>query len=589
MAQSLSFFNFSLSKVLEPELDSFQRAKLKIVFSMLVFALIKTLLIVPFALHAGQTMQAVRAVAIGMLFFSLLKWLLYRPEDTRLIAHIIIGCGLAVIWTNLFVYAQRLNIITVQLVFMATLSSYYLLGGYRAAIFSALSIIPVGWYLAARSIPAWTVDIAPQELVSPVYELVIVLNFLTFAWIHYLYYQAFYQNLKEKEELNRQLEINVTEARAFAHSRTLFLSTMSHELRTPLNGVIGMTGLLRDTALESQKEHLDILEFSAANLLTLVNDILDYNKSELGKIELEAIPVNLFSLLQKICGGLHLRAAEKSLSLVPDIDEALRSRPVISDPTRLTQIINNLAGNAIKFTNAGTVVISVAIQAETADQLNVRFSVSDSGIGIAAERQEAVFDPFVQASSDTTRRFGGTGLGLAIVRRLLGLYQSDIELESQPGKGSIFTFRINFERCPDQQLHLAFPTAAPAGLNGLKVLIVEDNKINVLLLERLLLKWGIQTRVSVNGQEAVDQVASEHFDLILMDLHMPVMDGFQAARAIRALEDPALSAIPILALTASVSHDVQARIKAAGMQDHLLKPFQAEHLQQKLQRLCQLI
>jgi signal transduction histidine kinase len=588
MEQPLPFFNFSFRKVLALEPDSFCRAKLKIVFAILLFSSAKTALIIPFAFRAGQYLQASRAGFITLLFLCLLKILLYRPAAIRIISYFIICCGVAVIWTNVFVYAQRLNIVTIQMVFMATLSSYYLIGGYRAALLTALSICPVISYLMMRDHAAWQLDINPEELVSPVFELIVLLNFLTFAWIHYLYYQAFYENLKEKELLNQQLRVNITEAKALAHSRTLFLSTMSHELRTPLNGVIGMASLIRDTALPSQKENLDILEFSAANLLSLVNDILDYNKSELDKIKLERVPVNLFALLHQICKGLEMKTLEKTLLLAPEIDEKLLDRPVISDPTRLTQIIYNLAGNAIKFTERGTVGISLKIIEETTERVGILFSVSDTGIGIAMERQEAVFDPFVQASSDTTRLFGGTGLGLAIVKRLLSLFNSEIVLESQPGIGSVFSFRIDFDICPVEMPEIAATAAkaAPVSLKGLKILIAEDNKINVMVLERLLTKWEIQSVVAVNGQEAVDQLTINSFDLVLMDLHMPVMDGYQATHAIRALKDSTRAATPILALTASVSHDIKTSIRAAGMQDYLLKPFQPEHLHQKLLQLC---
>jgi signal transduction histidine kinase/CheY-like chemotaxis protein len=586
MEQPLSFFNFSFRKVLALEPDSFCRAKLKIVFAILLFSSAKTALIIPFAFRAEQYLQAFRAGFITLLFLCLLKILLYRPGAIRIISYFIICCGVAVIWTNVFVYAQRLNIVTIQMVFMATLSSYYLIGGYRAALLTALSICPVISYLMTRDHGAWQLDINPEELVSPVFEFIVLLNFLTFAWIHYLYYQAFYENLREKELLNQQLTVNISEAKALAHSRTLFLSTMSHELRTPLNGVIGMASLIRDTALPSQKENLDILEFSAANLLSLVNDILDYNKSELDKIKLEHVPVNLFTLLHQICRGLEIKALEKTLLLAPEIDEKLLHLPVISDPTRLTQIIFNLAGNAIKFTEQGTVGICLKIIEETPEQIGVLFSVSDTGIGIATERQEAVFDPFVQASSDTTRLFGGTGLGLAIVKRLLCLFNSEIVLESQPGKGSVFSFRIDFDLCPVDMPETAAAKIVPGSLKGLKILIAEDNKINVMVLERLLTKWEIQSVVAVNGQEAVDQLSINSFDLVLMDLHMPVMDGYQATQAIRVLKDSARAATPILALTASVSHDIKTSIKAAGMQDYLLKPFQPDHLYQKLLQLC---
>ncbi|RYD93737.1 MAG: response regulator, partial [Sphingobacteriales bacterium] len=459
--------------------------------------------------------------------------------------------GVAVIWSNVLVYAHQINIVTVQLIFMTALVSYYLIGGVKAACYTMASILSVVFYMSTRNSGWDYLNITPQVLASPGVDIIILLNFTTFVLIHYLYYQAFHENLKEKELLNLQLKVNIQEAKALAESRSVFLSTMSHELRTPLNGVIGMTNLIKDTALEEQKEYLNILEFSATNLLSVINDILDYNKIELDKIALEAIPVNLPVLLQKICNGLGIKAAEKALAWDLEVDEELKDKLVVTDPTRLTQIIYNLAGNAIKFTSNGMVGVAVKVTKQIDDNITVRFSICDTGIGIAADRQEAVFEMFTQASSDTTRNYGGTGLGLAIVKKLLKLFNSSIELESLPGKGSVFSFTVDFalyqgeiDRLPDYNL-------VKTSMKGLKLLIAEDNNINVLLLQKLLAKWDVQTVVVGNGQEAVNSLLTNSFDAILMDIHMPVMDGYASATAIRALNDIVKSQIPIIAITAS--------------------------------------
>lgn len=589
MNEQLPFFNFSVSKVLAREPDSFKRAKVQIILTILTFSVIKAMLAIAVAFNYGQYLQLFRAVFVATLFIALIKVILYRPASLLLISHIILVCGLAVIWSNFLIYIQHINIISIQLIFMTTLVSYYLIGGIRAFSYTVMAIFPVFYYFLTNHLAIGHLDIPSQELASPGANLIVLLNFLTFAIVHYLYYRSFHMNLEEKEELNGQLQRNIAEVKALAESRSLFLSTMSHELRTPLNGVIGMAHLLKDTALEEQKDKLDILEFSANNLLSVINDVLDYNKSELDKIELEALPVNLSVLFKQIHSGLNTKAAEKGLDLVLDLDGDLENITVITDPTRITQVIYNLAGNAIKFTDEGWVKVSLQIATNENDKIGINFLISDTGIGIAAERQEAIFDPFTQASSDTTRKFGGTGLGLAIVKRLLKLFGSAIHLESLPGEGSAFSFFIEFPICKEEVRIVKDFNMETTSLNGLKLLIAEDNRINVLLLEKLLSKWGIETIVAWNGQEAVEKLLAENFDGILMDIHMPVMDGYTATRTIRGLSDPVKAGIPIIAITASVSHNLYAKIKEAGMQDYVHKPFQPIEFREKLNQFFKLV
>jgi len=572
---------------LEP--DSFKRAKIQIILTIITFSVIKAILVTLVAFEYQQYRQFFRALVIVVLLSGLAKVILYRPSSAPVISHILLIAGLIVIWSNLLIYVQYINIFTVQLIFMTTLVSYYLIGGRRAACYTVFAIFPVLYYFITKHLGIGHIAISPQELVPTGGDPVIALNFLTFVAIHYLYYRAFHQNLREKEILNEQLQKNITEVKALAESRSVFLSTMSHELRTPLNGVIGMVHLLKDTALEEQKDKLDILDFSANNLLSVINDVLDYNKSELDKIELEALPVNLPVLLRQIHSGLKIKASEKGLNLVLDIDTGLENARVITDPTRITQIIYNLAGNAIKFTDEGAVKITLKLISNKNDKIHIRFSISDTGIGIAAERHETIFDPFTQASSDTTRKFGGTGLGLAIVKRLIKLFGSTIQLESRLGEGSEFSFSIEFPVC-GEEVHIENDsTTETADLKGLKLLIVEDNRINVLLLEKLLSKWQIETAVAGNGQEALDKLLTATFDGILMDIHMPVMDGYTAATAIRALTDPLKANIPIIAITASVSNQLYAKIRKVGMQDYINKPFQPDQLSKKLSQVFKMV
>jgi signal transduction histidine kinase/CheY-like chemotaxis protein len=585
MPATYSLFNFSLNKVLADEQDNFAKAKIKIAYVMLIFTLIKVVSTIPFALINHQYIQATRSGIIFFVFVAMLKLLLYRPDKIRPIAHVVLITGLAIIWTNLVFVIQQLNIVTVQLVISTVLCAFYLIGKRTAITYSLLAVMPVFMFLVITRHTNTAVMIPPQQLVSPIYEITVFLNFVSIAAIHYLFYKAYENSVMEKDQLNAQLAIKVAEVKALADSKSMFLSSMSHELRTPLNAVIGITDLLKGSASTEQNENLEILEFSTISLLSMVNDILDYHKSENDKIELEAIPVNLPDLLNKIFSTLKLKANEKKLQLLVNTDEKLSDLCLITDPTRLTQIIYNLVGNAIKFTKKGKVELNVKLVKATVEGIQVQFIVKDTGIGIPQEKLESIFEPFSQASTDTTRHFGGTGLGLAIVKKLLLLFSSSIKVESEVGKGCEFSFIINF--CVTEVM-VTKPKVPGIALKlmYLNVLIAEDNSINAMLLEKMLSNWGVKTYWAANGQEVIKKLKTETVDLILMDLQMPVMDGYQTALTVRSLKDPIKSNIPIIALTASTSSDIYPQIIAAGMQDYLSKPYEAVALYEKLERLA---
>jgi signal transduction histidine kinase/ActR/RegA family two-component response regulator len=585
MPPTFSFFNFSLNKVLAGEQDTFARAKIKIAFLMLTFAIVKIVITIPLAITHHQYIQATRSGAIFLIFFTLLKYLLYKPQHIRIIAHVVLMTGLFVIWSNLVFIIQQLNIVTVQVVVTTVLCSFYLIGNRTALIYSALSMLPVFLFMVITQGSTAGVAIPLQQVVSPVYEITVFLNFISIGAIHYLFYKAYQDNVIEKDLLNKQLAVKVAEVKALADAKSMFLASMSHELRTPLNAVIGITDLLKGSASSEQHENLEILEFSTVSLLSLVNDILDYHKSENDKIELEAIPVNLPELLNKIFSTLKLKANEKNLQLVINADKNLNTICVVSDPTRLTQIIYNLVGNAIKFTKKGKVELRVKLIETTEHGIQVQFIVKDTGIGIPETKHESIFEPFKQASTDTTRHFGGTGLGLAIVKKLLLLFNSSIEVESELGKGSRFSFNINF--CvTEPQVSKPKTKEGMSKITHLSVLIAEDNSINAMLLERMLGNWGVKTYWAPNGQEVINKLNAEAVDLILMDLQMPVMDGYQTALTVRSLDDPKKSNTPIIALTASISSDIYPQVIAAGMQDYLSKPYEAVALYEKLEKIA---
>jgi len=360
-------------------------------------------------------------------------------------------------------------------------------------------------------------------------------------------------------------------------AKSEFLSTMSHEIRTPLNAVIGMAHLLlRNQPRTDQEQDLGVLLFSANNLLSIVNNILDYNKIEEGKIGFEQISFDLSAIARNIVAGLKNTADEKGIALIIDIDPQL-DKKLMGDPTRTSQVINNLVHNAIKFTRQGSVRLTLAVEPSLPDFMTVTVKVEDTGIGIAPEKQQMIFDRFTQADSSTSRSYGGTGLGLAITKKILELQGVPLQLKSTPETGSCFyftqTFSISKEAQTEQRDDLPVTGNGPL-LCGIHILLVEDNPLNVLVAQTMLENNGAVIDVATNGKEALDKLDPIRHHLVLMDLHMPVMDGYEATVLLRKRGET----IPIIALTASTPKEVEDEAFAAGLTDIVVKPFSPEEL-----------
>ena len=360
-------------------------------------------------------------------------------------------------------------------------------------------------------------------------------------------------------------------------AKSEFLSTMSHEIRTPLNAVIGMTHLLlRNRPRKDQEQDLGVLLFSASNLLSIVNNILDYNKIEEGKIGFEQISFDLPANARNIVAGLKNAADEKGIALLIDVDPNLNRR-LIGDPTRTSQVINNLVHNAIKFTQTGSVRLSLTVDQAGPQAIKVTVKVQDTGIGIAPEKQQMIFDRFTQADSSTSRSYGGTGLGLAISRKILELQGVILQLSSEPGKGSCFYFTQSFPISTEvvgERSDMLPADGQEKTLSGINILLVEDNPLNVLVAQTMLENNGAIVDVATNGAEALDRLDSGRHQLVLMDLHMPVMDGYESTILLRKRGET----LPIIALTASTPKEVESEAFAAGLNDVVVKPFSPEEL-----------
>ncbi|HAA11543.1 MAG TPA: hypothetical protein DCE41_07525 [Cytophagales bacterium] len=395
----------------------------------------------------------------------------------------------------------------------------------------------------------------------------------------------------ERAQFEREIIESKEKAEAATEAKAQFLSMMSHEIRTPLNAVIGMTHLLlQEQPRTDQLENLKTLRFSGENLLVLVNDILDFSKIEAGKISLEKVPFRLHEILQGIHNSLGYRAQEKGIGLILKTSPDL---PIhfLGDPVRLSQVITNLTSNAVKFTEKGQVELHTKLLSTDNNKAQLRFEVHDTGIGIPEEKRESIFESFTQARSDTTRRYGGTGLGLAITKRLLDLMGSSIELISQENKGSIFSFNLEIDLGSElsKPEYDSEPKQLQADelLQQIKVLLVEDNPVNQLVATKFLRRWKIQYEIAQNGLEAVETIKSKGYNVVLMDLQMPEMDGYEASRTIRSFEDPYFREIPIIALTASAMQDVRNKVMASGMTDFVTKPFNPVELRRKIVQYAQ--
>ncbi|WP_051360098.1 PAS domain S-box protein [Adhaeribacter aquaticus] len=400
-----------------------------------------------------------------------------------------------------------------------------------------------------------------------------------------LYFIAQVCDISEQKEVQQMLFKAKEQAEQGTLAKSQFLSTMSHEIRTPMNAVIGITNLLlQNNPKPDQMESLKVLKFSAENLLVLINDILDFTKIEEGKIEFEEVDFSLRDLISNIRAAQLQKADEKGLRLKLMLDEDL-PETLVGDPVRIGQVLTNLINNAVKFTEAGGVTVEVVLKQHDDAWATISFNIKDTGIGISDDKIPYIFDLFTQASPDITRKFGGTGLGLAISKKLLQLQGSAIDVKSKLGAGTTFSFELKL-KISDKKLEINSSrnsSKEKKTLKGVRLLLVEDNQFNVFIAQQFLNNWDVNFDVAGNGKDALGMLQQNEYDVVLMDLQMPEMDGYEATEVI-SNQETTYANIPVIALTASAMLDIKDRAFAVGMDDYLSKPFNPEELFRKIKK-----
>ncbi|WP_433811633.1 ATP-binding protein [Flavobacterium johnsoniae] len=562
------------------------RARMKLLAVILILFIFQRIISLFLLLGQAEGFYIWRS-ALLLLFLTALLIFLFCGFSWRLLGHAYIWIVSILIWSAIVTLRQGVNLVTLQYILIIISVAYYILGTRWGLIYSLANIVPVTAMVFLAPYTGIDLMQADLNLNMRAFNFLFVYNFFSLLFVHYFFFDAFKKTNQRERQLSLSLKQSLKDAQDLASAKTNFLSTMSHELRTPLNAVAGMAELLAMSDLKpADRENLEVLRFSAQNLMFIINDILDFNKIDADKVVLKNDGFRLDLLLKNIYRSFAAETQAKNIGFDLQCDPGLENVKLLGDKDRLSQILFNIVGNAVKFTIQGSVAVQAAISERDREKLTVLFIVRDTGIGISPEEQHQILDPFVQKNSKSNRQFYGTGLGLTIASRLISLKGGVLKISSSEGHGAELSFELAFKMITSADSGGDFKSLpSEKDISSLRVLAAEDNAVNIMVIKKLLNKWNIQPVIARNGREALDAVISNDYDLVLMDINMPLMDGFEAAQMIRNLPDKAKASIPIIALTASVDFSSSQQSGCEYINDYILKPFSAALLKEKLDQL----
>lgn len=463
--------------------------------------------------------------------------------------------------------------------------SYYLLDSGWGLFYSLCNIVPIIVLILFPASTGVHVSYSDENLNIHTFNLVLISNFLILLFIHYYFFNAFKETNQREQKFQVNLKKALEDSESISIAKTNFLSRMSHELRTPLNAIVAMANILQESdEKENEKQNLDVLLFSANNLMFIINGILDFDKIDAGKVILKRQSFRIDHFLNRIQHAFRAQAESKGLQFNFYVSPDLNGLQVNADHDRLSQIFFNVVANAIKFSPAGSVSLHAEIVKKGSSDVQILFTIKDTGISISEEQQTDILDPYGQKKSTSDQQHYGTGLSLTIANKLLLLKGSQLQINSVEGVGNTLTFLMKFDIVKDEQAdQVLVQLPRVHEIAALKILIAEDNLVNVFVLKKMLSQWNIVPEVAENGKQALEAIIKSEYDVILMDINMPVMDGFEASKKIRDLPEKRKAMVHIIAVTASTDVELDAHPGKQYIDDCILKPFPPKLLQEKLE------